>query len=249
MKRPWIIKAGGELLTLASTRKKIISDLKKIQKGRPVVFVHGGGPQIEKELVKNKIPATFVGGRRVTSPAAMIVVERLLSGEINKGFVADLGQSGVNAVGLSGRDGRLVTAEPIKKLGRAGRPTKVHDQLISHLLRAGFLPVLSTVGSNAKGQAININADDFASALATKLKAKRLVFLTNIAGVLDGNKKRIPILKIGKINQLIQTQVISGGMIPKVQSARKAIQVGVGEVDIVLGTKGVNFHFGTRIVK
>jgi acetylglutamate kinase len=248
MKRPWIIKAGGELLTLASTRKKIIFDLKKIQKSRPVVFVHGGGPQIEKELVKNKIPATFVGGRRVTSPAAMTVVERLLSGEINKGFVADLGQAGVNAVGLSGRDGRLVSAEPIKKLGRAGRPTKVDARLITHLLTARYLPVLSTVGSDTKGQAININADDFASALATKLKAERLIFMTNISGVLDGNKKRIPILKIGKIDQLVQAQVISGGMIPKVQSAKLALQKGVGEVDIVNGFHGISVEHGTRII-
>lgn len=249
MKRPWVIKAGGELLTLPSVRIKIISDLKKIQNGRPVVFVHGGGPQIEKELIKNKIPAKFFGGRRATSPAAMVVVERLLSGEINKGFVADLEKARIKAVGLSGRDGSTITAEPITGLGRAARPTNTNDHLIRTLLTSGYIPVLSTVGSDKNGAAVNINADDAASALATKIKAERLIFLTNISGVLNGNKKRIPILKTSKIEALIKNSVISGGMIPKVQSARKAIQQGVGEVDIVLGTKGINFNFGTRIVK
>ena len=95
---------------------------------------------------------------------------------------------------------------------------------------------------------MNINADDAASALATKIKAGRLIFLTNIAGVLDGNKKRIPVLKIANIDHLIQTEVIKGGMIPKVQSARRAIHNGVGEVDIVLGTKGIELNGGTRII-
>lgn len=249
IQRPWVIKAGGELLSDEGTRKKLIAQLKILSRRHPTVFVHGGGPQIEKELKKNKIPVKFVGGRRVTSRAAMVVVERILSGEINKGFTADLVSYGVPAVGLSCRDAGLVTADPIPGLGRAARPIKVNGRLLRILISNGFLPVISTVGSDQEGAAVNINADDAASAVATDLKARHLIFLTNISGVLDAQKKRIPILKISTITELINQSVIQGGMIPKVQSAKRAIQNGVGEVDILNGGEGIKINGGTRIMK
>jgi acetylglutamate kinase len=249
MKRPWVIKAGGELLATPVTRARILSALRKFAKGERLVFVHGGGPQIEAELKRNNVEARFEGGRRVTTPAAMVHVERILSGEINKGLAAELQNLKVAAVGLSCRDGATIVAEPIPGLGRAARPAKVNAGLIETLVKGGFTPVLSSVGSDAAGQAVNINADDAASALATRLKAERLVFLTNVAGVRDAAGQRIPVLRIGDIDRLIRDGVITGGMIPKVQSARNAILKGVGEVDIVNGLDGIVIAEGTRIVK
>lgn len=246
-KRPWVIKAGGELLVPGLIRNRILSDIRRLSRSHPLVFVHGGGPQIEQELVKNKIPIKFVGGRRFTSPKAMLVVERVLSGQINKGLTAQLVSNGVHAVGLSCRDGGLVSAKPIQGLGRAARPVRVNISLFNALLEKKFVPVVSSVGSDQAGQAVNINADDVASALAVKLRAAHLIFLTNIAGVLDQNKKRIPVLRVQSIDKLIQKSVITGGMIPKVQSARSAIRKGVGEVNILNGKKGINLKTGSRL--
>ncbi len=249
MKRPWIIKAGGELLATSPTRGKILAGLKKIHRSERFVFVHGGGPQIEAELKRNKVEAHFVGGRRVTTPEAMVHVERVLSGEINKALAAELNQLKVPALGLSCRDGKTITAKPIDGLGRAARPEKINPALLTALMNAKFVAVVSSVGSDSAGKAVNINADDAASALAVSLKAARLVFLTNVAGVRDANGKRIPVLKISEIDRLIEEGVITGGMIPKVQSARKAILAGVGEIDIVNGLDGIKINDGTRILK
>ena len=249
MKRPWIIKAGGELMAGQPVRGKILAGLKKIQRTERLVFVHGGGPQIEAELKRNNVAAHFVNGRRVTTPEAMIHVERVLSGEINKGLAAELVKLGVPAVGLSCRDGGAVTATPIDGLGRAAKPGKIRPALLAALMAAKFVPVVSSVGSDAKGMAVNINADDAASAIAVAMKAARLVFLTNVAGVRGSDGKRIPVLKISQIDRLIEEGVITGGMIPKVQSARKAILAGVGEIDIVNGLDGIQINGGTRILK
>src|SRR4051812_26120521 len=128
MKRPWVIKAGGELLADVAIRKKIVRDLAKRHRSQPVVFVHGGGPQIEADLVKNHVPIEFSSGRRVTSDETMVIVERVLSGQVNKSVVADLVKIGVAAVGLSGRDAGLLTAEPLAGLGRAGRPKTIQNK-------------------------------------------------------------------------------------------------------------------------
>jgi acetylglutamate kinase len=223
--------------------------LAKCRAKNDVVFVHGGGPQIEAELKARAIENRFVGGRRVTSPEAMAVVEQMLSGQINKGIAAELSVKKVPAVGLSGRDAKLIVAKPIPDLGRAAKPATTNVSLLRALLKEKFLPVISTVGSDSSGEAVNINADDAASAIAVALKAARLIFLTNISGVLDGDGQRIPLLPIGNLDGLIERGVIKGGMIPKVQSARAAIRKGVGEIDIVNGLKGIVIESGTRIVK
>ena len=249
MKRPWVIKAGGELLATPATRSRILKGIKRYQRREAVVFMHGGGPQIEAELKRNGVEARFVGGRRVTTPEAMVHVERVLSGEINKGLVGELQRLRVSAVGLSCRDGALVLGQPIDGLGRAARPWKTNVAILDALLSARFTPIVSSVGSDRIGGAVNINADDAASAVAIRLKAGRLVFLTNVAGVRDALGRRIPVLRIDTIDRLIREGVITGGMIPKVQSARNAILKGVGEVDIVNGLEGVRVDHGTRIVK
>lgn len=249
MKKLWLVKAGGELMGSASIRKKILQDLKVLARTCRVVFVHGGGPQIEKELIKNKIPVKFVGGRRFTSEKAMDVIEGVLSGVVNKSIVGDLLSLNVKAVGISCRDGALVQATPLPNLGRAAKPIAINPSILKALTEAGFLPVVSSVGADQTGRAVNINADDAASALAVALKAQHLVFLTNITGVKDQNKKTIRTLKVSAIDALIKNEVITGGMIPKVQSARKAIEKGVGEINIVNGTVGVRLSHGTAIKK
>lgn len=248
MKRPWLIKTGGELLASDTIRKKIVDDLARLSKSHPVVLVHGGGPQIEQELKKSRIPIQFVHGRRVTSPEAMILVERVLSGQINKSVTAQLVTKGVKAVGLSCRDGGLIQAKPLPQLGRAAKPEKINVTLLQSLLQKGFVPIVSSVGSDKKGQAVNINADDAASALAVALKVQNLIFLTNSQGVFDAYKKRIPKLRPAQIHRLIQEGVIQGGMIPKVQGAMAALKKGIGEVDIANGFKGIRVDSGTRIL-
>ncbi len=248
LKRPWVVKAGGELLAAASARRKILADLVNAARSRPVVFVHGGGPQIKKELAKRRIRAAFVGGRRVTSREAMAVVEQTLSGPVNKSVVADLVRLGAAAVGLSGRDGGLITGRVIPKLGRAARPEKINGRMLSALLKGKFLPVVSSVASDTLGQAVNINADDAASAVAVHLKAARLIFLTDVAGVRNGHGKRMGRLSARDVRRLIDGGIITGGMLPKVQSAMAAIKKGVGEVDIVNGFKGMKLDQGTRII-
>jgi acetylglutamate kinase len=248
MKRPYVIKAGGELLLPGPIRTKILAGLKTLAKKHPLVFVHGGGPQIEEELQRNNVPTTFVKGRRRTTSEAMIYVERILSGQINKGLAAELSTKSVLSVGLCCRDGKTIVGTPIAGLGRAARVADVNPALLQILLAKRFVPILSSVAADKRGDALNVNADDAASALAVALKAARLVFLTNTSGVLDADKKQIPVLKTVAVAKLIETGVISGGMIPKIQSAANAIKRGVGEVDILNGKQGINFKSGTRIL-
>lgn len=232
-----------------SIQRRVLRDLARLAKSKPVVFVHGGGPQIEMELAKNKIPNKFVNGRRVTSPEAMNVVEKVLSGSINKDIAGKLGALKVKAVGLSCRDGNLVVAKPYPKLGRAAKPVSVNPALVLSLVKSRFLPVLSSIGTDGRGGAVNINADEAASALAVATKAQHLIFLTNISGVKDKKMKTIPTLKIGRIDGLINDGTITKGMIPKVQSARNAIRAGVGQVNILNGSKGISLAAGTAISK
>lgn len=243
-----MIKAGGELIGDGRIRKRIIGDLARLRAKSKLVFVHGGGPQIEKHLLQNHIPVRFVHGRRVTTPAAMEIVEQVLSGSINKSFAAELSAKGPAAVGLSCRDARTMIGRPIPGLGRAARPERVNTFLLNALLNNGMVPILSSVGSDSKGRAVNINADDAASAIAKACKADHLVFLTNVSGVLDDRKKRIPVLHVSEIDALIRHGVIKSGMIPKVQSARAAIRSGVSEVNIVNGLNGIAIDQGTKII-
>jgi acetylglutamate kinase len=248
-KKLYLIKAGGDLLTLKDSRKRILTSLARLQKKASVVFVHGGGPQIEAELKMKRIPIKYMYGRRVTTPEAMKVVEQVLSGLINKNLSAELNRLHVIAAGISCRDGKLITGKLIPQLGRAAKPVKIDVQLVQTLVSNGFLPVISSVASDSMGEPVNINADDAASAIAVALKADNLIFLTDISGVLNQKRERIPVLKIKQMAALIDAGVITGGMIPKVQSAKNAILKGVGEVDIVNGFEGINLKHGTRILK
>lgn len=249
MKKPWVVKFGGSLLSDEAARGAFLKQVAALRKKHPLVLVHGGGPEINAALEKMGVRSRWVDGRRVTDDAAMQVVEMVLSGQVNKRLVGELSALKVKAVGLSGRDGNLLTAAPVAELGRVGAPTKADASAVKALLAAGFLPVLSSVATDGKGGALNVNADEAASILAVALKAERLVYLTDVAGVLDAGKKTIPVIRVGKdLDPLIRTGVVTGGMIPKTKSCRAAIKKGVGEVDILDGRAGLLEMRGTRLL-
>lgn len=248
-KKLCLIKAGGELLAREVSRQKILKSIVRLQRKASVIFVHGGGPQIETELKRKKIPIKYIHGRRVTTPEAMKVVEQVLGGRLNQKLATELMALKVSAAGISCRDGKLITGRLIPQLGRAAKPVKTDTRLVQTLVDNGFVPVVSSVASDKWGEPVNINADDAASAIAVAMKADNLIFLTDISGVLNQKRQRIPILKIKQMVPLIEAGVITGGMIPKVQSAKNAIENGVGEVDIVNGYDGIDLDHGTRILK
>ncbi len=244
----WVVKFGGSLLSDQAARRGFLKDAARLAKKNPLVLVHGGGPEINAALDKMGIVSKWVNGRRVTDDAAMGVVEGVLSGQVNKNLVGELNALGVKAVGLSGRDGGILKAKPVAELGRVGEPDKADPRLISVLLKAGFLPVLSSVAAGRDFGALNVNADEAAAALAVALKARRLVYLTDVPGVLDGQKKTIPTIRIGDIKNLIDTKVITGGMIPKVLSCKNALKKGVSEINIIDGRAGLPKLLGTKLL-
>jgi acetylglutamate kinase len=245
---PWVVKFGGSLLSDEGARRGFLKDAARIARRAPLVLVHGGGPEINATLDKLGIVSTWVNGRRVTDAAAMAAVEGVLSGQVNKSLVGELTALGARAVGLSGRDGSLMRARPVEGLGRVGEPGRVQPALLLVLLRAGYLPVLSSVAFGPDHQALNVNADEAAAALAAGLKARRLVYLTDVPGVLDARKETIPVIRTKEIRKLIADGVITGGMIPKVLSCGRAIRRGVREINIVDGRAGLAKLTGTRIL-
>lgn len=217
------------------------------------VIVHGGGPQISKTLEKFGIKPKFVGGMRKTDEETMHVVEMVLSGDINKDIVALINRySGekIYAVGLSGRDGRLLKAKKLDKeryfselglpvpeedIGFVGEIVDVNEELIFTLLSHNFIPVIAPVGVGEEGEAYNVNADLAASEIAGEIKAEKLIYLTDTKGVLDEKGELISSLSKDKAEELIKKGVIREGMIPKVRSALRALEKGVKKVHIIDG--------------
>jgi acetylglutamate kinase len=248
MRRTTVIKFGGSLLSDKAARGRFLRDVARLSRRRALVLVHGGGPEISAALEKTGIKPKFVKGRRVTDDAAMAVVEGVLSGQVNKVLVGELNALGVKAAGLSGRDGALLTAKPVPGLGRVGAPSKARPGVLRTLLGGGFLPVISSVASDGRHRALNVNADEAAAAVAAALKADRLIYLTDVPGVLDARKKTIPTIRVRGLKELIDAGVITGGMIPKTLSCRKAIEDGVREIDIIDGRAGLLKMRGTRLL-
>lgn len=205
---------------------------------RPVV-VHGGGPQINEMLTKLNIASSFSNGLRVTDAETMQVVQMVLNGQVNPQIVSAINTHGNVAVGLSGVDGRTlqVTARS-KELGFVGDIDKVRPHLIQGLVNDGFVPVLSTVGVDADGQSFNINADTAAGAVAEALGAEKIIYLTDIAGLqkdINDPSSLIQRITVAELQQLITNGVISGGMIPKVESCIQSVRGGVKSAHILDG--------------
>lgn len=253
-----VIKYGGHAMGEDEVAKLFAADavLLKLLGLHPVV-VHGGGPQISRMLERAGVTSRFVDGLRVTDGATMEVAEMVLSGAINKeiaNWITLAGQeANVRGVGLSGKDARLITVaklsrtrrdpdsrtEEVIDLGFVGEPTEVDPQLIRALIHSDhdYVPVIAPIGVSADGETYNINADTVAGALAGALKAKRMLLLTDIEGVLDGQGDLIRQMRVAEARQAIADGVASGGMIPKLETAIAAIEAGVEAVVILDGRR------------
>lgn len=247
-----VIKYGGHAMENDEYKKYFCEDVATLAKtGILPVIIHGGGPQIAKMLTSLNIESRFVQGLRVTDQKTMEVAQMVLCGALNKeicGLISS--HAGIRgAVGLCGLDGKLVSAKIIKKkyidasgqeqiadLGLVGDPTTINVAMIRDLLSIGLIPVIAPVAYNEEGGgSLNINADTAAGAIAESLKADRLLLLTDVTGVLDKQKKLMTVIPSDGLQALVADGTITGGMIPKLETATQAVNAGVGSVSIVDG--------------
>ena len=245
-----VVKYGGHAMGAEDLAREFARDIVLLEQTaiNPVV-VHGGGPQIEAMLKRVGVKSQFAGGLRVTDEATLEVVEMVLAGSINKQMVGYINEAGGKAIGLCGKDGNMVVArkltrtvidpdsaiEKIVDLGFVGEPEKVDTTVLDQVLGRNLIPVLAPVAAGSNGGTYNVNADTFAGAIAGALKAKRLLLLTDVAGVFDKSKKLIKELTANEARRLIADGTISGGMIPKVETCVDALERGVEAVVILDG--------------
>ena len=235
-----VIKYGGNAMVNDELKLAVMNDLVTLTLlGVRVVLVHGGGKHITALLDKLQVPTRFENGYRYTDQAVLETAEMALSAQVNKAIVSRLSQLEVSAVGLSGKDGGLLTAvEKDPALGRVGSITRVEPRILQTLLDGDFLPVVSPIAAGEDGGGFNCNADDAARAVAAALGADKLIFLTDTAGVLidsHNSKTAVPHMDVKRAEELIDTGLIAGGMVPKVRGCIQAIRAGVGEVSILDG--------------
>jgi acetylglutamate kinase len=245
-----VIKYGGHAMGDPELAESFARDIVLLkQSGMNPVVVHGGGPQIGSLLDKLGIKSEFKGGLRVTDQDTMDVVEMVLAGSINKQIVAAINKQGGKAVGISGKDAGLMTVRKLEKqvkdpdsnlmsvvdLGFVGEPTKVDPHIIEVIIASDLIPVIAPLGVSREGLTYNINADTFAGELAAKMLAKRLLLLTDVAGVLDKQGKLLTNLSVKDAEDLIENGTIQGGMIPKIESCITVVQNGVEAVVILDG--------------
>lgn len=242
-----VIKYGGAAMTNKSAREQFIQDIVLMKYvGISPVIIHGGGPEINQMLNKVGKESKFLGGNRITDSETMDLVEMVLSGKINKGIVSDINKYGGKSVGLSGKDNNMILVE--KKyielngekvdIGFVGEVKEINSDIIKLLEENNIIPVISTVGVDKKGQTYNINADYVAGAIAGKLKANRLIFLTDVDGIMRNPEDKSTLIEeITKeeVEKLIEDGIISGGMLPKVNTCLDAINNGVENVIILNG--------------
>src|SRR3972149_323004 len=243
-----VIKYGGKAMVDRELKEQFAADvvLMKYVGVNPVV-VHGGGPQISLMMKRLGKEPTFVEGVRVTDAETMEIVEMVLGGVINKEIVALIHRQGGRAVGITGKDGRLITARPLKSigphresassrgLGLVGEVELIDPQVLASLEEARFIPVIAPVGVGKDGKTYNINADSVAGAIAASLKAEKLLILTDVSGILDDQNKLLPTLSRKDLSRLIKRGVIQEGMLPKVQACLTALEGGVSKTHIIDG--------------
>ena len=245
-----VIKYGGHAMgddNLAQLFARDIVLLRQI--GSNPVVVHGGGPLIGEMLERLQVKSEFVEGLRVTDKATINIVEMVLSGSINKQIVSSINAAGGFAVGLSGKDGNLIVAEKLRRskrdpdsnieriidLGLVGEPTIITTHVLDNFEESDITPVIAPIAISPSGETLNVNADTAAGAIAAALNAKRLLMLTDVVGVLDGDGNLIPQLSVSEAEKLIKDGTIKGGMIPKVETCLDAIEQGVGGAVIIDG--------------
>jgi len=247
-----VIKYGGHAMAEQSLKEQFVLDIILMKYvGINPVIVHGGGPQINRIMERMGIRSTFVEGQRVTDDETMNVVEMVLVGTVNKEIVGLINRHEGRAVGLSGRDGDLIQADPMKiykytgderppeiiDIGRVGKVSSVNAGVLKALEDSGFIPVIAPVGVGPEGQAYNINADLVAGAIAGELKAEKLILLTDVPGVMSSKNELIPSMTADEARKAIEDHIAIGGMIPKLKSCLKALGSGVDKAHIIDGRK------------
>jgi acetylglutamate kinase len=247
--RAIVVKYGGNAMEDGVSQSFAQDIVLMKQTGIDPIVVHGGGPQIGAMLKQLAIPSHFIDGLRVTDEAAMKVVEMVLSGAINKEIVAGINAAGGRAVGISGKDGNLVIARKAERtkldpatgerkpidLGFVGEPDTINPEVLRTIINSDLIPVIAPIGVGKKGETYNINADTVAGAVAGAMSAARLLLLTDVEGVLDRDGKLIPRLNLAEARALIANGTISGGMIPKIETAIDAVERGVSAAVILDG--------------
>ncbi len=248
--KTFVVKYGGAAQTQDDLKESFAKDIVMLNFiGIRTVIVHGGGPRISATMKKMGKKPEFVHGQRVTDRETMEIVEMVLGGLVNKEIVALINKSGGKAVGLSGKDGGLITARKkmitkitpetgvseIIDMGLVGEVTEVAPAVIGSLQRDGFVPVISPIGAGPNGETLNINADFVAAAVAGALKAEKLILLTDVPGLLDKKGGVLSTLTKARINSLVKNGTITGGMLPKVTACLEAISAGVRKTHIVDG--------------
>ena len=235
----FVIKYGGHVMGDPILSRQFAEDIVLLkQVGINPIVVHGGGPQIGKMLERLKIQSSFIDGLRVTDAAAVEIVEMVLSGSINKQIVAEINAAGGMAVGISGKDGGLIEARKLRRsvrdpdsniekildLGFVGEPTRINPTLLQEFSESNIIPVIAPIGIGAGGETFNINADTAAGAIAAAIGAAKLMILTDVSGVLNEEKELISELTFSEVRRLIKDKIITGGMIPKVETCLHALE-------------------------
>ncbi len=245
-----IVKYGGNAMVEEHLKRSFARDivLMKLVGMNPIV-VHGGGPQIGELLERLNIESKFIDGMRVTDTATMDVVEMVLGGQVNKDIVGLINQQGGQAIGLSGKDGGLITASKLSvqqqtpemqtpeiiDIGHVGEVRTINTQLLDTLTGNGLIPVIAPIGFDEQGVTYNINADLVAGVLAAKMGAEKLMLLTNVPGLLDEQGRVLTGLSVERVEQLIAEGIVHGGMLPKVRCALDAVEQGVNSAHIIDG--------------
>ena len=244
-----VVKFGGHAMGDAALADAFAQDIVYLkQSGVNPIVVHGGGPQIANMLKKLEIESAFVHGLRVTDKATVEIVEMVLAGAINKEIVSAINRQGGKAVGICGKDANLMIAKKITEMpdpetnvmmpvdiGFVGDPLEVNPHIVDVISKSDLIPVIAPIGVTREGQTLNINADSFASALAARMKAKRLLLLTDVEGVLDKSGKLVQELSVDDARALIRDGTITGGMIPKIEGCIEVVEAGVEAVVIING--------------
>ncbi|MBR6917594.1 MAG: acetylglutamate kinase [Clostridia bacterium] len=235
-----VVKYGGNAMQSDEMREQVMEDIVLLWLiGVKVVLVHGGGPEITDMMERLGKKSEFVDGLRVTDKETVDIVQMVLAGKVNKSLVTLLEAKGGRAIGVSGIDGRLIQATfKDEALGYVGKITKIHIEVVTDLLEKGYIPVVSTVACDKEGNTFNVNGDTAAAYIAGALGAKRMILMTDIAGVLrdkDDPSSLIPEMTVQDAAHLKEEGVISGGMIPKVECCVKAINEGVKNAVIMDG--------------
>lgn len=240
-----VIKYGGSAMLDPDINQTIVQDIVMLKLvGLKPIIVHGGGPEINNMLNRLNIKSEFINGLRVTTKETMEVVEMVLAGKVNKQIVEMISQQGGCPVGLTGKDGKIIRAKKLEKdgidLGFVGDIVKVNTRLLKSLINDSFIPIIAPIGSDDEGNTYNINADYAAVAIAAAMNAEKLVFLTDVEGVLkdkDNPSSLVSFLNDEEAREYIHDGIIAGGMIPKVECCMEAIEKGVSMVHILDGRR------------